>query len=97
MTAIIHEQVFLLMEALQSSSQQAIPSNRIGLRSAGSAATVLKETEIENPTRAVPKVEEANNQAIAEGKLQPELTDSVEMEWRSFRSLPRDHPEWLKP
>jgi RNA polymerase sigma-70 factor (ECF subfamily) len=61
------------------------------------APEAFKETEIENPTRAVPKVEEANNKAIAEGKLQPELTDSVEMEWRSFRSLPRDHPEWLKP
>jgi RNA polymerase sigma factor (sigma-70 family) len=61
------------------------------------APEAFKETEIENPTRAVPKVEEANNKAIAEGILQPELTDSVEMEWRSFRSLPRDHSEWLKP
>jgi hypothetical protein len=55
------------------------------------APEAFKETEIENLTRAVPKVEEANNKAIAEGILQPELTDSVEMEWRSFRSLPRDH------
>jgi bifunctional DNase/RNase len=61
------------------------------------APEAFKETEIENLTRAVPKVEEADNKAIAEGILQPELTDSVEMEWRSFRSLPRDHPEWLKP
>ena len=60
------------------------------------APGAFKETEIENPTRAVPKIEEANNKAIAEGRVQPQ-PESVEMEWRSFRSPPRDHPEWLKP
>jgi RNA polymerase sigma factor (sigma-70 family) len=55
----------------------------------------FKETEIENSTRAVPQLEEANNKAVAEGRVQPQ-PESVEMEWRSFRSLPRDHPEWLK-
>jgi len=60
------------------------------------APEAFKETEIENPTRAVPKLEEANNEAVAKGMLPSEQPDSAEMEWRSFRSLPRDHPEWLK-
>jgi len=61
------------------------------------APEAFKEAEIENPTSAVPKLEEANNKAIAAGIVPPEQPGSVEMEWRSFRSLPRDHPDWLKP
>jgi len=60
------------------------------------APEAFKETEIENPTRAVPKLEEANNEAVAKGMLPSEQPDSAEMEWRSLRSLPCDHPEWLK-
>jgi len=61
------------------------------------APEAFKATEIENSAGAVPKLEEANNKAVAAGIAQPEQYDSVEMEWRSYRSLPRDHPEWLKP
>ena len=60
------------------------------------APEVFGEAEIENPGRVVPKIDEAENKAIAAGIMQPQ-PESVEMEWRSFRSLPRDHPEWLKP
>jgi bifunctional DNase/RNase len=85
----------------RSHEMDARPSDAISIALLRGApifvAQAFKEAEIENPTSAVPKLEEANNKAIAAGIVPPEQSGAVEMEWRSFRSLPRDHPEWLKP
>jgi len=44
--------------------------------------------------RELPELEAIHQQAIAEGRAEP---DQVEKEWRSFQSLPRNEAPWLRP
>ena len=48
------------------------------------APEAFKETEIENPTRAVPKLEEANNESVAKGLLPP--SSPIQRSWSGVRS-----------
>jgi RNA polymerase sigma factor (sigma-70 family) len=78
----------------------ARPSDAIGLAlDAGAPIFVAEETfgqsgaKVLSAGRELPALEAIHQEAVAAGRGEPE---PVEREWRSFRSLPRHEPSWLR-